>query len=133
MSIAFRPDFVDHLVFFVEEVSRSRSFYQALLGPPAQSGEESVMFITGDTRLFFVPAQLLDPAFDKRRIGLNHLAVGVRTIEELRQIYQQLDNAGMRHSGIQIDHYGNKEFLWVDDPDQMRVEFYLRPIDKENL
>jgi len=28
------------------------------------------------------------------------------------------------HSGI--DRYGLKEFLWLDDPDGMRIEFYLR-------
>ncbi len=30
------------------------------------------------------------------------------------------------HSGIVIDSYGLKEFLWLDDPDGMRIEFYLR-------
>ncbi|MBV8438632.1 MAG: VOC family protein [Silvibacterium sp.] len=131
MSTALRPLFVDHLVFFVEDLSRSRSFYQALLGPPAETSKESVMFLAGDTRLFFVPAQLLDPAFDKQRIGLNHLAFGVRTLEELLQVCRQLDGAGIHHSGIQIDHYGNREFLWLDDPDGMRVEFYLRPNGRE--
>jgi glyoxylase I family protein len=131
MAAAFYPSFVDHLVFFVKDVSRSRRFYEVLLGTPAESSEESVMFLAGNTRLFFIPAQLLDPAFDKRRVGLNHLAFGVRTIKELQQVSQQLDRAGIRHSGIQIDHYGSKEFLWLDDPDGMRFEFYLRPDGRE--
>jgi hypothetical protein len=42
-------------------------------------------------------------------------------------IEAQLGSAGISHSGIKIDHYGQKEFIWLDDPDGMRVEFYLRP------
>jgi glyoxylase I family protein len=51
----------------------------------------------------------------------------VRTLEELKSIRGQLDSAGISHSGIKIDHYGRKEFIWLDDPDGMRIEFYLRP------
>jgi catechol-2,3-dioxygenase len=126
MGTAFYPRFVDHLVFFVGDVSRSLRFYEILLGPPAQDSEDSAMFMVGDARLFFVRAKVLDQAFDKQRVGLNHLAFGARTIEELRQTAAQLDKAGVVHSGIRIDHYGNREFLWFDDPDGMRVEFYPR-------
>ena len=36
MAAAFYPSFVDHLVFFVKDVSRSRRFYEVLLGTPAE-------------------------------------------------------------------------------------------------
>lgn len=127
MTTAFRPNFVDHIVIFVKHVERSRRFYALLLGDPTEESESSVMFLVGSTRLFFVHGQNPRPAFDKERIGLNHLAFGVRTPEELQAVVRQLDMAEVHHSGIRIDHYGNKEFVWMDDPDGMRVEFYLRP------
>jgi glyoxylase I family protein len=127
MTAPFRPDFVDHVVFFVEHVERSRRFYALLLGDPAEEAESSVMFPVGSTRLFFVHGQNAQPAFDKERIGLNHLAFGVRTSEELQAVVRQLDAAKVQHSGICIDRYGNREYVWMDDPDGMRVEFYLRP------
>jgi hypothetical protein len=34
---------------------------------------------------------------------------------------------GIKQSGIQVDKYGNNEFIWFDDPDGYRVEFYCRP------
>jgi glyoxylase I family protein len=27
---------------------------------------------------------------------------------------------------IKIDHYGLTEFIWLDDPDGNRIEYYLR-------
>jgi len=131
MGFPFYPQFVDHLVFLVEDLIRTRKFYEILLGPPIQSSEDSVMFLAGGTRIFFAPTLHTIPTFDKERIGLNHMAFGVRTLEELRQTAKQLDTAGIWHSGILIDHYGSKEFLWLDDPDQMRLEFYLRAENKD--
>jgi glyoxylase I family protein len=119
--------FLDHIVLFVANLGATRDFYNRLLGPLVWSDEHSLMYVVGDTRLFFATARLLDSTFDKERVGLNHLTFGVRTLEELHQIATHLDNVGVRHSGIQIDHYGQKEFVWLDDPDGLRVEFYLRP------
>lgn len=88
------------------------------------------MYLVGDTRLFFSRSEGHGDEkgkYEKEKIGLNHLAFGVRTLDELQMIEKQLDHARIPHSGIKIDRYGQKEFIWLDDPDGMRVEFYLRP------
>lgn len=122
------PNFVDHLVLRVAEVGRTERFYTELLGPPAQRAEGSIMYHVGDVRLFFTHSDK-DQAgpYEKEKVGLNHLAFGVRTIEELQEIRGQLDSFGVAHSGIKRDKYGQKEFIWLDDPDGMRIEFYMRP------
>jgi glyoxylase I family protein len=123
------PKFVDHLVFRVAELDRTERFYTALLGQPAQRAEASVMYKAGDTRLFFTRAdQQQDGSYEKEKVGLNHLAFGVRTLEDLQAIQEQLGIAGISHSGIKQDKYGMKEFIWLDDPDGLRVEFYMRPL-----
>jgi len=121
--------FVDHIVFRVADMGKTERFWTALLGPPPHRAPDSVMYQVGDSRLFFTLCST-NPAdkYDKERIGLNHLAFGVRTLAELKEIERQLDSAGIRHSRIQIDRYGQKEFIWLDDPDGIRVEFYLRPL-----
>jgi catechol-2,3-dioxygenase len=122
------PKFVDHVVFRVADPSRSEKFYTALLGPPRQQNADSNMYQVGDTRLFFTRCERPRSGNpDKEEIGFNHLAFGVQTLADLRKIQAQLDAAGISHSGITIDYYGNKEFIWLDDPDGLRVEFYLRP------
>jgi glyoxylase I family protein len=123
-----RPQFVDHLVWRVRDLNDTEKFYAALLGTPHQRAADSIMYQLGDTRLFFTRcAGDHAAAYDKERVGLNHFALGVRTLRELEKIQGQLDRAGIAHSGIQLDPYGTKEFIWMDDPDGLRVEFYLRP------
>jgi glyoxylase I family protein len=116
-----RPNFVDHLVFRVAEVARTERFYTALLGQPAHRAEGSTMYQVGDTRLFFTRSDKYQARpYEKEQVGLNHLAFGVRTLEELQTIRAQLDSLGVTHSGIKLDKYGQKEFIWLDDPDGIR-------------
>ena len=123
------PRFVDHAVFRVGDLRKTERFYTILLGEPSHRAEDSIMYEVGATLLFFSACDVDRPrAYEKEQIGLNHLAFGVRTLEELQAIGTQLDGAGVVHSGIVIDRYGEKEFIWLDDPDGMRVEFYLRAL-----
>jgi glyoxylase I family protein len=119
------PSFVDHLVYRVAALGRTERFYTALLGEPSFSNEDAVAFTVGDTRLFFTPASGLG-AHDKEAIGLNHLALGVRTPEQLKAMETKLNGAGIKNSGIKLDPDGKKDYIWFDDPDGFRVEFYLR-------
>jgi len=85
------------------------------------------MYQVGDSRLFFTRRREdCSETYDKERVGLNHLAFGVRTLAELTDIQEQLNSTGISHSGIKKDRYGQKDFIWLDDPDGIRLEFYLR-------
>ena len=89
------------------------------------------MYQVGDTRLFFTRCdQPQRGPYAKEEVGLNHFAFGVHTLEDLEVIEAQLNRAGIPNSGIKKDRYGQREFIWLDDPDNMRVEFYLRPDDR---
>jgi glyoxylase I family protein len=121
--------YLDHVVFRVRDMAETEIFYRKLLGEPASRSEESLMYVVGDTRLFFTPSARKSVAlYDKEQPGLNHLAFGLHRLEALREILNRLNDAGLQHSGIRIDHYGNKEFIWLDDPNGFRLEFYCRPI-----
>jgi glyoxylase I family protein len=121
------PTFIDHLVFRVANLNRTERFYTALLGQPAYKAEDTLMYLVAATRIFFTcSAGPVQEAHEKENIGLNHFAFGVASLQELQTIQTQLDDSGVSHSGIKLDSYGLKEFIWLDDPDEMRVEFYLR-------
>jgi glyoxylase I family protein len=122
----FCPNFVDHLVYRVAEMDRTERFYSTFLGQPLKE-EDYIMYMTGDTRLFFTrSAKSRQGAFDKENVGLNHMAFGVRSLMELETIRAQLDGAGISHSGIKLWQDGVTTYIWLDDPDGMRVEFWLR-------
>jgi catechol-2,3-dioxygenase len=121
--------FVDHLVFRVTELSRTERFYSIVLEQQPHRADESLMYQIGDTRLFFTRCDRSHQgSHEKENVGLNHLALGIRTIEELQSVRTRLDQAQIVHSGIRKDQYGHKDFIWLDDPDKMRIEFYCRPL-----
>jgi glyoxylase I family protein len=120
------PNFVDHLVFRVADIERAERFYTALLGQPLKE-DNYIMYLAGDTRLFFTRSMdSRQGAYEKEKIGLNHIAFGVHTLNELQTIQAQLDSSGISHSGIKLWQDGVTEYIWLDDPDNMRIEFWLR-------
>lgn len=122
----FCPNCVDHLVFRVADLDRTERFYNALLGSPLKE-EDFIMYIAGNTRLFFGRStQSLSEIYNKENVGLNHVAFGVRTEKELQTVQSQLDATGISHSGIKVWQDGVTRYIWLDDPDGMRIEFWLR-------
>jgi catechol 2,3-dioxygenase-like lactoylglutathione lyase family enzyme len=124
-----QPLFIDHIVIIAREIERTERFYSVFLGKPEHRDAESVCFKIGATKLFFVLPYGDFEKTDKDSGSLNHLAFGVRTLAELRDFERTLEDAGIKQSGVLMDKYGNKEFLWFDDPDGYRLEFYCRPAD----
>ena len=121
--------FIDHLVLTIQDINRSATFYSAIFGEPAYRNEAEVMYHIGPTRLFLMLPHgepLPNDRFDPKRIGLEHFAIGITSLEDLKEIEKVLDKASITHSGIHIDKHSGKEKIWLDDPDKIRVEFFIR-------
>jgi glyoxylase I family protein len=119
--------FIDHLVLTIQDIHRSATFYSAIFGEPAYRNEESVMYYIGPTKLFLMlphGAPLPNNRFDPKRIGLEHFAIGIASVEDLKEIEKVLNEGSITHSGIHIDKHSGKEKIWLDDPDKIRVEFF---------
>ncbi len=127
-----QPTFIDHIVLIIKNVEETESFYTKFLGAPLQVNEEQVCYKIGDTKIFFGLPYGDWEATNKDHGGLNHLAFGVRTRDELEQCKEKLESGEIKNSGIQIDKYGGKEFIWLDDPNGIRLEFYMRPTEEKN-
>jgi len=126
-SAMIQPAFVDHVVLRVAELDRTERFYTTVLGQTPRRAEGSLMYQLGDTRLFFTLSDRhQQEPYDKEKVGLNHVAFGVRAPEDLQAIRARLNSAGISNSGIKLDHYGQKEFLWLDDPADLRIELHLQ-------
>lgn len=122
-----KPKFIDHVVIIVKDIEKTADFYGKFLGEPVTKDKEQIVYQIGDTKIFFgLPYGEFEP-HDKDKYGLNHLAFGVRSIEELKDFEIKLNQANVKNSGIQIDKWGKKEFVWFNDPDGYRLEFYYRP------
>lgn len=121
-----QPKFIDHIVLIVKNIQETEKFHTTFLGKPESIGEDSVSYKIGETKIFFGLPYKEWTTWDKDATGFNHLAFGVRSGEELREFENILNQANIKNSGVQIDKYGNKEFIWFDDPNGYRLEFYNR-------
>ena len=123
----FQDLFVDHLVYRVRDTALAADFYQRLFGDPTFRAGEAFAYQVGPTLLFFTPASPGNAPYDKEQPGLNHIALGTGDPAQLRAIAAHLDTVGIKHSGIGLDAHGKKEYIWLNDPDGFRLEFYCRP------
>jgi len=121
--------FIDHILIIIGNIDRTVKFYTKILGKSIHRDKESVSWKIGDTKIFFgLPFKNINNnKFDKNRIGLNHLAFGVRTLEELKMWQKKLDDENIQNSGIIKDKHLDRDYIWFDDPDLIRQEIYLRP------
>jgi glyoxylase I family protein len=122
--------FVDHIVFLVSDARRSEKFYSTFLGEPARKHEKSVVYYIKGTKLHFKTASNY-ASFNKDAGGFNHLAFGLETRAELEKMDWILEKAGIKHSPIDRDKKSGLEYIWFDDPDGMRLEFYLRGMNRQ--
>ena len=121
------PQFIDHVVLIVKDLKETERFYTSFLGNPSHLDEEYMAYKIGESTIYLALSDGDFQKVDKDKGSLNHLAFGVRTAEELRGFEKVLNEAGVQNSGVKIDKYGNKEFIWFDDPNGYRLEFYSRP------
>jgi hypothetical protein len=89
--------------------------------------------MVGHTRLFFTLSVGHASPYNKENVGLNHIALGVRTIEELDRVESQLNEGFVAHSGIKLWQDGLTRYIWLDDLDGIRVEYWLRLPEEPSL
>jgi glyoxylase I family protein len=66
-----------------------------------------------------------DTDFSERRPGLDHLAFGVSSREELDAWVARLDAAGVAHGGVQVTPSTGFTLVAFRDPDGLQLELYL--------
>jgi glyoxylase I family protein len=120
--------FIDHIVLIVKNIAETEKFYTSFLGQPAFHDDRKLIYEIGETRLFFLLPKGEYEAKDKDKGGLNHIAFGVYSLDELKHFEGLLNQASIKHSGIKIDIHGGKDYIWLDDPDNIRIELYCHPL-----
>jgi catechol-2,3-dioxygenase len=123
-----------HVAVTVRDLSVSRPWYQTLFGADPVLDEDTgtgfhhVVWALEDGTLFGIhqhsqPAP--DNGFSEHRVGLDHVAFGCASRDELQTWAQRLDDLGIVNGGIVDAHYGSG--LSFRDPDGIALEFFAPP------
>lgn len=119
-----------HVALSVTDSKRSADFYSKLLDAHVIDASDDIspfrVCIAGGTVIGFrahpkTPAD----AFTHERVGLDHLAFAVASIDELERWLARLNELGVENSGIQTDPAG--AHLNARDPDNIAIEFFATP------
>lgn len=120
-----KPMRVGHLVLNVKDLAASTRFYTDILGFEVSRQTPTGTFLTcgkihHDLALFQAPEDALPVT--NGQLGLNHFAVQVADLEELKEVYRNLQGWE-----VTLDHntdHGMTSSVYFMDPDGNRVEFF---------
>ena len=119
-----RPKRIGHVVLSVRDLAESERFYTDVLGFRVSLKRDNGTFLTcgkihHDLALFQAPEDAA-PAGD---LGLNHIAVQIENLDELKEVHRRLKSCGAR-----IDHltdHGMTKSVYFRDPDGNRIEYFF--------
>lgn len=124
---------VSHVAFTVTDLERSKEWYGRVLGwqPLYDGEEEGINFTLGmlpNVGIFLGLRQHSggtgDP-FDPGRTGLDHVAFGVGSRDDLEVWQQRFEELGVTYTPIVDAPYGH--VLNFKDPDNIALEIFTMP------
>jgi len=124
---------VHHVTLRVTDLDRARAFYSAL--PEFLLDQDfpdlgKLRYRIGQTRTRLVlcaplPGTPAGDRFEERRIGLDHIAVGVTGGREALVVLEgALRRIGAITDGIHLDRAGHQAMITFRDPDNVQWEFF---------
>jgi catechol 2,3-dioxygenase-like lactoylglutathione lyase family enzyme len=123
---------ITHVAVTVSDLAASEAWYTRVLGVEPVLDEDTgpfrhIVYPVGSTLLglhgFHDPGP--DAKFDERSIGLDHIAFGCATRDELVEWAAHLDTLGIPHGEIVDAGYGSG--LAFRDPDNIALELFAPP------
>ena len=120
-----------HIGLRVTDLARARHFYVDTLGFELLLELPDLMACNayGLTIAFRGNATQThaDDRFDPYRVGLDHVALGVPSANELEEMKRQLDLAGVPNNGVEQETMMPISYISFYDPDGIAWELYETP------
>jgi inorganic pyrophosphatase len=126
---------IDHIEVYVSDLVRSGAFYAELLTHlgyrPYQRWDHGLSYRKGPTYIVIVQVEEGHrlPLYNRRRVGLNHLAFTATSKEAVDTFYSEW--LGARHItplyGGVVDDAKGSYAVFFEDPDRIKLEVVYRP------
>lgn len=129
---------ISHVRLTVTDIATSRRFYDSVFGWPVlvelpedadDATRERLSFLFGGV-IYNIGDNLIGlrptgtGAFDEDRVGLDHLAFNLASLDDLEQAAAHLDSLGIAHEPIK--DIGVSYILEFRDPDNIALELTAR-------
>jgi len=123
--MSYRPRSLGHVNIFVRDVERSRQWYADVLGLHTygyRPGRAAFMAADPEQSHEIALVQVGDgaPGPQKGQVGLNHMAWMMSSLEDLKEIYQRLEDKGVPIE--RVGDHGISIGIYFRDPDGNGVE-----------
>lgn len=118
---------IAHATLTVSDVQRTKKFYEKLFETEiTMDNKISFSLLKAGIPCWFVQWKKQYPKdrFDERRIGLDHIAFELKTLEELKKIVGRLNSMGVRNAGLER-FAGKYPYVAFRDPDNIQTEFFI--------
>jgi glyoxylase I family protein len=132
MAIAATMPAISHVAVTVADLDVSEAWYTKVLGVTPILDEDTgpfrhIVFLLGNTLfgLHGFPRLVRYESFDERRPGLDHIAFGVTSRDELVEWAERLDALDVPHGDVVDAAYGSG--LAFRDPDNIQLELFAPP------
>ena len=132
MASATTMPAITHVAVTVTDLAASEAWYTKVFGVKPVLDEDTgpfrhIVYQFGNTvfGLHGFPDLVSTEPFNERRPGLDHIAFGVASRDELAEWAVRLDELGVAHGGIVDASYGSG--LSVRDPDNIALELFAPP------
>jgi len=126
------PVSLDHVNIYVRNVDRSRRWYADVLGLhitdsiDGPDGKPRIAFLSGNPDhghdIALAPAGENAPGPQKAQVGLNHFALKMANLEDLKEMYHRLKEKGVAIH--RVSDHGIAMGIYFQDPDGNGLETY---------
>ena len=119
---------LSHIGLRVTDIARSKHFYVDTLGSQLVREIDGAVLINMYGMLFALYGDgshsTSRDRFDPFRVGLDHIALAIEDPDILETLKGELDDAGVRNNGVEIDPETHDKYISFYDPDGIAWELY---------
>jgi len=119
---------LSHIGLRVTDIARSKRFYVDTLGSQLVREIDGAALINMYGMLFALYGDGSHSAsrdrFDPFRVGLDHIALAIEDPNILGNLKRELDAAGVRNNGVEVDPETHDKYISFYDPDGIAWELY---------
>lgn len=120
---------IHHLALRVTDYEQSKHFYLNTLGFEQILEKPGLcLFRAGNTAIAILGPRDNTPdkeQFNPFQVGLDHLAIGCESKEDLESVAETLDHNNVENTGINHDDILDKDYIAFKDPDRISWEYYM--------